>query len=52
MQETGVFGMRGLVHSDFGFSRAYPLATLPIDPDLLQEKWTLTHPPFAEPTVS
>ena len=52
MQETGVFGMRGPVHSDFGFARVYPLATLPIDPDLIEEKWTLTHPAFAEPTPS
>ena len=52
MQQSGVFGMRGVVHSDFGFSRAYSLATLPIDPDLLEEKWTLTHPAFAEPTPS
>jgi hypothetical protein len=26
--------------------RNYPLATLPIDIDLLKEKWALTHPPF------
>jgi hypothetical protein len=52
MQETGVFGMRGPVHSDFGFARAYPLATLPIDVDLIEEKWVLTHPAFAEPTPS
>jgi hypothetical protein len=49
MQESGVFGMIGPVHSDFGFARTYPLATLPIDPDLLAEKWTVTHPAFAEP---
>ena len=52
MQESGVFGMVGLVHSDFGFARAYPLATLSIDPDLLAEKWVLTHPPFTEPAFS
>ena len=44
MQERGVFGMLGPVHSDFGFVRKYPLATLPIDPDLLKTKWELTHP--------
>ncbi|HEV2966378.1 MAG TPA: PD-(D/E)XK nuclease family protein, partial [Chthoniobacterales bacterium] len=44
MQETGVFGMLGAVHSDFGFVRDYPLATLPIDTDLLKAKWALTHP--------
>jgi len=47
MQETGIFGMLGPVHSDFGFVRKYPLATLPIDMDLLEQKWALTHPPFA-----
>jgi PD-(D/E)XK nuclease superfamily len=46
MQETGVFGMLGAVHSDFGFVRDYPLATLPIDTDLLKTKWALTHPAF------
>jgi hypothetical protein len=46
MQETGVFGMLGTVHSDFGFVRNYPLATLPIDTDLLKAKWGLTHPAF------
>jgi hypothetical protein len=47
MQETGVFGMVGPVHRDFGFARSYPLATLSIDPDLLKTKWTLTHPAFS-----
>jgi len=47
MQQTGVFGMLGLVHADFGFVPRYPLATLPIDVDVLQEKWALTHPAFA-----
>jgi len=39
--------MLGPVHSDFGFVRKYPLATLPIDPDLLKTKWTMTHPAFS-----
>lgn len=47
MQETGVFGMLGNIYSEFGFSRAYPLATLAIDVDRLQEKWALTHPALA-----
>ena len=47
MQETGVFGMLGPVHTDFGFVRKYPLATLPIDTDLLRQKWALTHLGFA-----
>jgi PD-(D/E)XK nuclease superfamily len=46
MQETGVFGMLGSVHPDFGFVKNYPLATLPIDEDLLEAKWALTHPAF------
>jgi hypothetical protein len=46
MQQTGVFGMLGSVHTDFGFVRKYPLATLPIDTDLLEAKWALTHPAF------
>jgi hypothetical protein len=47
MQETGIFGMLGPVHADFGYVWKYPLATLPIDPDLLQEKWSLTHRAFS-----
>jgi hypothetical protein len=48
MQETGVFGLRGLIRNDFGFSPDYPLATLPIDKEFLDEKWVLTHPAFAD----
>jgi hypothetical protein len=47
MQETGVFGMLGSVHSEYGFAREYPLATLGIDEDLLKEKWAMTHPALA-----
>src|SRR6184192_4331848 len=47
MQETGVFGMLGPIHTDFGFVRNYPLAILPIDTDLLKQKWALTHLGFA-----
>ncbi len=47
MQESGVFGMTGLVHNKFGFSAPYPLATLPIDQHLLQAKWAATHPELA-----
>ena len=46
MQESGVFGMLGPIHADFGLVAQYPLATLPIDTDLLEEKWVLTHPAF------
>jgi PD-(D/E)XK nuclease superfamily protein len=47
MQETGVFGMLGPVHAQYGFAHNYPLATLAIDEELLQEKWALTHPALA-----
>jgi PD-(D/E)XK nuclease superfamily len=50
MQETGVFGMLGKLHNDFGITRAYPLATLAVDPDLLREKWAITHPALASET--
>jgi PD-(D/E)XK nuclease superfamily len=48
MQETGVFGLRGLIRNEFGFNPDYPLATLPIDKEFLDEKWVLTHPAFAD----
>ena len=50
MQESGVFGMLGPVHNSFGFGPAYPLATLPIDPERLREKWALTHPALVTET--
>ncbi|HWY51848.1 MAG TPA: PD-(D/E)XK nuclease family protein [Chthoniobacterales bacterium] len=48
MQETGIFGLRGLIRNEFGFNPDYPIATLPIDKEFLDEKWVLTHPPFAD----
>lgn len=48
MQESGIFGMLGPVRSEFSFAPAYPLATLPIDEELLQEKWALTHPALVD----
>lgn len=47
MQQSGVFGMYGQLRPAFGYARPYPLATLAIDPDLLDAKWELTHPPLA-----
>jgi PD-(D/E)XK nuclease superfamily len=44
MQLTGVFGMKGEIRQAFGYSAPYPLATLPIDNDILEDKWALTHP--------
>ncbi len=50
MQESGVFGMRGGLRDEFAFRGDYPLATLAIDPEVLAEKWALTHPEFAGDT--
>lgn len=44
MQRTGVFGMKGELRPSFGASATYPLATLRIDEDILNDKWALTHP--------
>jgi PD-(D/E)XK nuclease superfamily len=44
MQRAGVFGMKGEIRPAFGYSAPYPLATLPIDNDILEDKWALTHP--------
>ncbi len=44
MQRSGVFGMKGEIRPAFGHSATYPLATLPIDNDVLEDKWALTHP--------
>jgi PD-(D/E)XK nuclease superfamily len=48
MQETGIFGLRGAIRNEFGFNPDYPLATLPIDKEFLDEKWAQTHPAFAD----
>ncbi len=44
MQRTGVFGMKGEIRPAFGYSAPYPLATLQIDNDILEDEWGLTHP--------
>jgi PD-(D/E)XK nuclease superfamily len=44
MQRTGIFGMKGEIRPAFGYSAPYPIATLPIDNDILEDKWALTHP--------
>lgn len=44
LQDTGIFGMRGAVRSEYGVSLELPLATLAVETDTLEEKWTLTHP--------
>ena len=47
MQATGVFGMNGPLRSAFTFTKNYPLATLAIDPEIVEERWELTHPDLA-----
>ncbi len=49
MQRTGVFGMLGELRSEFKFTGTYPLATIAIERELLQQKWERTHPAFARP---
>ncbi len=49
MQRNGLFGMRGFIRSPWSFQDDYPLATLEIDPDRLDEKWTKSHPALAMP---
>ncbi|MCA1658699.1 MAG: PD-(D/E)XK nuclease family protein, partial [Verrucomicrobiaceae bacterium] len=47
MQATGIFGMKGRLRDAFSFSKNYPLATLEIDPEIIDERWELTHPDLA-----
>lgn len=44
MQKTGQFGMHGPLRSAYRFTDDYPLATLAIDPDILELRWEKTHP--------
>lgn len=43
MQQTGQFGMHGVLRSAYRFTEDYPLATLAIDPDILELRWEKTH---------
>ena len=47
MQATGIFGMKGPLRGAFTFTKDYPLATLAIDPEIIDERWELTHPDLA-----
>ena len=44
MQTTGIFGIKGSLRGAFNFTKDYPIATLAIDPDIIDERWELTHP--------
>ena len=47
MQESGVFGGFGPLRSEFGHGSPYPLATLAIDEEVVEEKRWRTHPELA-----
>jgi hypothetical protein len=47
MQATGVFGFNGALRSAYSFTRPYPVATLAVDPEIVDERWEATHPPLA-----
>lgn len=47
MQATGIFGMKGRLRDAFSFTKDYPLATLAIDSEIIDERWELTHPDLA-----
>lgn len=44
MQRTGQFGMHGPLRAAFRYIEDYPLATLAVDPDILEQRWERTHP--------
>lgn len=44
MQDSGIFGNRGELRSEFGHTAEMPIATVAVSPDLLEEKWALSHP--------
>ena len=43
MQATGIFGFKGALRSAYTFTRPYPIATLAIDPEIVDERWEETH---------
>lgn len=43
MQATGVFGFKGRLRDAFAFTRPYPLATLAVDSEIVDERWEETH---------
>ncbi|MDQ6656528.1 MAG: PD-(D/E)XK nuclease family protein, partial [Verrucomicrobiota bacterium] len=44
MQSSGVFGWKGPLRSAYAFTRPYPIATLGIDAEIIEERWEKTHP--------
>ncbi|HVF71782.1 MAG TPA: PD-(D/E)XK nuclease family protein [Chthoniobacterales bacterium] len=44
MQATGVFGFKGMLRNAYAFTQPYPIATLAVDPEIVDERWEETHP--------
>lgn len=44
LQQNGALGMIGMVRAKYGAAVDYPIATLPLDAELLRVKWEKTHP--------
>ena len=47
MQATGIFGFKGTLRNAYSFTQAYPIATLAIDSEIVDERWEETHPGLA-----
>jgi hypothetical protein len=47
MQATGIFGFKGALRSAYSFTQSYPMATLAIDPEIVDERWEKTHEALA-----
>jgi hypothetical protein len=43
MQATGIFGFKGSLRNAYTFTQPYPIATLAIDPEIVDERWEKTH---------
>ena len=43
MQATGIFGFKGALRNAYSFTQPYPIATLAIDPEIVDERWEETH---------
>ncbi|HEV3410226.1 MAG TPA: PD-(D/E)XK nuclease family protein [Chthoniobacterales bacterium] len=43
MQATGIFGFKGPLRSAYSFTQPYPIATLAIDSEIVDERWEKTH---------
>ena len=44
IQATGIFGFKGPLRSAYSFTQPYPIATLAVDSEIVDERWEATHP--------